>query len=313
MGNGPVAADELRLLIERVERIDEEIANLKLDRKDVLREMKTRGFCTKTAQWAITERKKTPDRRREEEAMRQIYRGALGMLDGTPLGDYALQKLSAKKPPKPKDEGTDGKTADTEAPKAAPEKFMPEVDLARAAQMGREAAQNGQDVLTNPFPGGDPRRAAWDEAWCQELGSDGMDIPEALRPAKKGKGKPKGEDAANDGQQDSGAEDANGDCAEDDASGASDQPAEDEPADEAAEDESQAAADDSDLDEAYPSVRAFVLQEQRASVTLFRKAFGIGYRKAAHLIERLELDGVISAPDVSGLREVLLDKEGKKK
>lgn len=303
MGNGPHASEKLRLHIEGIERIDEEIAELKLARKDALRAMKNDGFCTKTAQWAIKERAKTPEQRREEEAMRQIYRGALGMLDGTPLGDYALQKLSAKKPPKPKDESADGKDADTEAPKAAPEKFMPEVDLARASQMGREAAQNGQDVLTNPFPGGDPRRAAWDEAWCQELGSDGMDIPEALRPAKKGK--PKGDDAANDGDQDGGQEDPDAVDADSGVDGDQEGKADDE--------DNGAPADDSDLDEAYPSVRAFVLQEQRASVTLFRKAFGIGYRKAAHLIERLERDGVISAPDVSGLRDVLLDKEGKKK
>ena len=34
-----------------------------------------------------------------------------------------------------------------------------------------------------------PRRAAWDEGWCAETGSDGMDIPEAWRRSKEKKSK----------------------------------------------------------------------------------------------------------------------------
>jgi hypothetical protein len=62
--------------------------------------------------------------------------------------------------------------------------------------MGGEAAAAGKSVTANPFPARDVRRAAWDEAWCAALGSDGMDIPEAWRPTDKKKGKPPAEEAA---------------------------------------------------------------------------------------------------------------------
>ncbi|WP_039853188.1 hypothetical protein [Magnetospirillum fulvum] len=51
--------------------------------------------------------------------------------------------------------------------------------------MGRQAAETGKPVSANPFPAGDPRRAAWDEEWCRAAGSDGMEIPEAFRRKKK--------------------------------------------------------------------------------------------------------------------------------
>jgi hypothetical protein len=36
-------------------------------------------------------------------------------------------------------------------------------------------------VFKNPYVAGDPRRAYWDEGWCEEVGSDGMDVPDAWR------------------------------------------------------------------------------------------------------------------------------------
>src|SRR6185312_3185013 len=61
------------------------------------------------------------------------------------------------------------------------------VTIGQARQQGTEAARQGKPVTANPFPPRSPLRAAWDEAWCHELGSDGMDIPAALRPAAKPK------------------------------------------------------------------------------------------------------------------------------
>ena len=59
--------------------------------------------------------------------------------------------------------------------------------------------RDGKRVIDNPYVAGDPRRAAWDEGWCTEAGSDGMDVPAAwqrTKPKKAKKGKGDGAEAA---------------------------------------------------------------------------------------------------------------------
>ena len=189
MAKNAIAADELRLLIERAERIEEEIRDRRDDLKAVYDEAKSRGFCAKTMKRIVRERRKTQEQRREEEAMFDLYRGALGMLDGTPLGNWAVDRLTRKNPaaaPKPETDKSqpparpDNSEADAEPP-------QPEPTIEDARKMGQEAARAGKPVTANPFPPRDRRGAAWDEAWCHELGSDGMDIPDALRPAPRKK------------------------------------------------------------------------------------------------------------------------------
>jgi len=188
MGNGPVAADELRLLIERVERLEEEKKGIADDIKDVYAEAKSRGFCPKTMRRIVALRKLEPNERREMEAMLDTYKAALGMLDGTPLGNWAIERLKRdpKKPedaeaaPEPQEEAA---AAEDAAEDEGPVDPLAGMTVDDARRLGGEAARGGEDVTRNPFPFGDARRAAWDEAWCQELGSDGMDIPAALRPA----------------------------------------------------------------------------------------------------------------------------------
>jgi hypothetical protein len=73
-----------------------------------------------------------------------------------------------------------------------PEPEQPAIDVEAARKAGRDAAKAGAKIIDNPFVAGDPRRAAWDEGWCAETGSDGMEIPEAWRRSsakKKRKGK----------------------------------------------------------------------------------------------------------------------------
>lgn len=200
--NGPVASEELRLLIERVERLEEEKKNIADDIKDVFGEAKSRGFDTKTMKEIIKLRKLEPHERREREAMLDTYKAALGMLDGTPLGKWALERLKKDDEPKPEGGGDAGDAAPAdgaatgEAPAAPVEPTPaaePEPDVDDARRMGNEAARDGRPVTSNPFPAFDERRAAWDEAWCAALGSDGMDIPDALKPTpkpKKDDGKP---------------------------------------------------------------------------------------------------------------------------
>ncbi len=79
-GSGPIAADELRLLVERVERLNEEKQGVADDIKDVYSEAKSRGYDSKVIRKIVMIRKKDRDARLEEEAILETYMQALGML-----------------------------------------------------------------------------------------------------------------------------------------------------------------------------------------------------------------------------------------
>ena len=79
MVNGTVAGDELRLLIERIERLSEEIKGLNEDKADVFQEAKSRGFDTATMKRVIKLRKMDNSSRDEAEALLATYLSALGM------------------------------------------------------------------------------------------------------------------------------------------------------------------------------------------------------------------------------------------
>jgi uncharacterized protein (UPF0335 family) len=74
-----VAADELKAIIERIERLEEEKASLSSDIKDVYAEAKANGFDTKILRKIVTLRKKDHAERKEEEAILELYLEALGM------------------------------------------------------------------------------------------------------------------------------------------------------------------------------------------------------------------------------------------
>jgi uncharacterized protein (UPF0335 family) len=79
-GKGTVAADELRLLIERAERLEEEKKAIADDIKDVLAEAKARGYDTKAIRKIMSIRKKKKEDFQEEEAILETYMAALGMI-----------------------------------------------------------------------------------------------------------------------------------------------------------------------------------------------------------------------------------------
>ena len=80
MGGGHVAADELRLLIERAERLEEEKKGIADDIKDVFGEAKARGYDPKAIKKIMSIRKKKREEYQEEEAILEVYMQALGML-----------------------------------------------------------------------------------------------------------------------------------------------------------------------------------------------------------------------------------------
>ncbi|GLT03032.1 DUF2312 domain-containing protein [Sphingobium jiangsuense] len=74
-----IAADELRLIVERYERLDEEKKGIADDQKDVLSEAKARGYCTKTIRAIVKLRKQESHVRQESETLLATYARALGM------------------------------------------------------------------------------------------------------------------------------------------------------------------------------------------------------------------------------------------
>jgi uncharacterized protein (UPF0335 family) len=79
MAEGVVAADELRLLIERIERLEEEKKAIADDVKDVYGEAKSRGYDTKTMRTIVRLRKMETHDRQEADALLETYRAALGL------------------------------------------------------------------------------------------------------------------------------------------------------------------------------------------------------------------------------------------
>lgn len=74
-----VTDDRLRLLIERVERLEEEKKGIADDIRDVYAEAKAVGYDAKIMKQVIRLRKMQPDDRREMETILDLYKSALGM------------------------------------------------------------------------------------------------------------------------------------------------------------------------------------------------------------------------------------------
>ena len=97
VGHNSIAADELRLLIERIERLEEEKKAISEDIKEVYGEAKARGYDPKTMRAIVRLRKMETHARREAEALLETYKAALGMdYAETPLGSAAVERAAAK-------------------------------------------------------------------------------------------------------------------------------------------------------------------------------------------------------------------------
>ena len=76
---GGLNTERLKSLIERIEHVDEEINELKEDRKGIMLEAKQAGFDTKAITYVIKQRKKSKQQRDEEELVFETYSRAVGM------------------------------------------------------------------------------------------------------------------------------------------------------------------------------------------------------------------------------------------
>jgi uncharacterized protein (UPF0335 family) len=86
--------------------------------------------------------------------------------------DGDVQAEDYREPPPPPPAG-----AGSSAGSATPRRTMaeaPDVDAEGAADLGRKAYSDNKPITANPFPFGDKRRPAWDAAWREASGTDGM-------------------------------------------------------------------------------------------------------------------------------------------
>ncbi len=79
MSEGNVGADQLRLFVERIERLEEEIKGLNDDKRDAYSEAKGTGFDGKTLKQIVRLRRLEPHQRQEADALLETYRTALGL------------------------------------------------------------------------------------------------------------------------------------------------------------------------------------------------------------------------------------------
>uniref|UniRef100_E6VFK7 UPF0335 protein Rpdx1_2508 n=1 Tax=Rhodopseudomonas palustris (strain DX-1) TaxID=652103 RepID=E6VFK7_RHOPX len=74
------AKDQLRAIVERIERLEEEKKTLTDDIRDVYAEAKGNGFDVKALRTIVRMRKQDANERAEQETILETYMAALGML-----------------------------------------------------------------------------------------------------------------------------------------------------------------------------------------------------------------------------------------
>ena len=79
MAKSGFAAGQLKSLVERIERLEEEKAALTADIREVYAEAKGQGFDTKIMRQVVRIRRLDRSERQEQEAVLDLYLSALGM------------------------------------------------------------------------------------------------------------------------------------------------------------------------------------------------------------------------------------------
>ncbi|WP_420104496.1 DUF2312 domain-containing protein [Bosea sp. (in: a-proteobacteria)] len=74
----PVAGDQLKSIVERIERLEEEKKTIADDIKEVYAEAKGNGYDVKVLRKVVALRKRDLEERKEEEAILDLYLQAVG-------------------------------------------------------------------------------------------------------------------------------------------------------------------------------------------------------------------------------------------
>ena len=88
------ANNQLKSIVERIERLESDKADITADIRDVYAEAASNGYDKKALRTIIRMRKQDANERAELETIIETYMAALGMLVGTPLGDAAMASIS---------------------------------------------------------------------------------------------------------------------------------------------------------------------------------------------------------------------------
>ena len=92
---GGIAANQLKSIVERIERLEEEKSGIASDIKDIYAEAKCNGYDVKVLRQIIRLRKKDAAERDEEEHILDIYKRVLGL---TPDFEESERKHTAIPP-----------------------------------------------------------------------------------------------------------------------------------------------------------------------------------------------------------------------
>ena len=76
-GSGDVAGDQLRMIVERIEHVEEEIRELTEAKKEIYLEAKGNGFDVKVLREVIKVRKQDQKEREEHETLLDVYLRAI--------------------------------------------------------------------------------------------------------------------------------------------------------------------------------------------------------------------------------------------
>lgn len=79
-GHNVVAGDQLKSIVERIERLEEEKKTIADDVKDIYAEAKGNGYDVKVLRKVVAIRKQDPAARAEQQSIMEAYLHALGML-----------------------------------------------------------------------------------------------------------------------------------------------------------------------------------------------------------------------------------------
>jgi uncharacterized protein (UPF0335 family) len=79
-GHNSVSKDQLRAIVERIERLEENKATVASDIKDVYVEAKSNAFDVKAIRTIVRMRKQDAHEREEQETILETYMHAMGMI-----------------------------------------------------------------------------------------------------------------------------------------------------------------------------------------------------------------------------------------
>lgn len=91
---------QLKSIIERAERLEEQKREVSQDQKELWQEAKSAGHDVAALKETLKRRMEDPtkrEKRERKEEMTEIYLASLGALSTTPLGEAALQRAGLSK------------------------------------------------------------------------------------------------------------------------------------------------------------------------------------------------------------------------